>query len=145
MILSIGKNKELGFTFVELMTAVAILGIGIVAIYRFLLSAMDYQSQLTARLFAGQLLDHEIAVLERITAAQGEFPSAANGKVIEAELNYRKIPFVFTLQPASVHGIEYMFAAQAAVSWPHAGRVMTVKRSLYLANPYPKETKGVSK
>ncbi len=124
-----------GYTFLELMITVTILSIGIVGIYKVLLAALDYQTQLSCRLYAANLMEHEIALLENQFASSGEFPSEENGKLIEAVLDHRNVPFQFSLVSAAVeNNIAGLLPVTVVLSWPDRGHTINTKRDIYLLN-----------
>jgi len=131
------RNRK-AYTFLELMVTVSVLSIGIVGIYRALLTSLDYQTELSQRLYAITLLEHEMALLESQYRANGEIPAAENNKVIEAVLDRRSVPFTLLILPTPVQSIEGLMPVEAALTWPSRGRSITLKRMTYFANLNPK-------
>ena len=121
MILSTGNKPffvfrgQRGLTFLELMITIVILSGGICAIYKGLIASLDYQSQLSSRLYAMNLMDHEIALLEKKYESTGEFPASENGKVVEAPLDYRNIPFQFTMQAAPFMNLDGLLQTEISL------------------------------
>lgn len=138
--MSIGNNRSnrKAYTFLELMVTVSVLSIGIVGIYRALLLSLDYQGELSQRLYAINLLENQIAVLENEYQANGAIPPGEDGKVIEAELDHRNVPFALWITPGFVQGIEGLMPIDAVITWPQRGRNITLKRTTYLLNDHPK-------
>ena len=135
-ILSIGNRmrSQKAYTFLELMVTVSILSVGIVGIYRALLTSLDYQSELSQRLYAINILEDEISLLENQYRATAEDPSAENGKVIEAVLDHRPVPFTLSVSPGLSENIEGLLPVELALTWPSRGHNVTLKRYTYLAN-----------
>lgn len=124
-----------GFTFFELMVTVSILSIGIVGIYRVLLADVDYQTELSCRLYASNLIEHEVALMQQRYALSGELPVIDNGKVVDAVLNRRELAFQIEVSEAfSETRISGMFPAEIAVSWPYRDRVIKIKRKIFFLN-----------
>ena len=129
---SVSRRNPRGYTFLELMVTVAILSIGIVAIYKGLITSLDYQTQLSCRLCAMNLMDHEIARIEKEFEPQGEFPSSENGKIVQAVLDYREVPFEVSAQVNYFPNLEGLAQAEVTLTWPDRGRDMRIKRTIYL-------------
>lgn len=138
--LSIGNNRSnrKAYTFLELMVTVSVLSIGIVGIYRALLLSLDYQGELSQRLYAINLLENEIALLENEYKANGAIPAGEDGKIIEVELDHRTVPFVLSISSGFVQSIEGLMPIEAVLTWPQRGRSITLKRTTYLVNYHPK-------
>ncbi len=124
-----------GYTFLELMVTVSILSVGIVGIYKVLLAAMDYQTQLSCRLYASNLMEHEISTLENQFRASGELPPKENGKILEVLLDRRNILFQFSIAPAAVeNNLAGLLPVTVLLSWPDQGREFHLKKDIYLVN-----------
>jgi len=140
MISSTGNNflprvgGQKGHTFLELMVAVSILSVGIVAIYQGLLKSLEYQSQLSSRLYAMNLLDHEAALIEKKFQTEGQFPIAENGKIVETSLDYHDIAFQFEIRAGTFANLEGLQQAEITLTWLDQGRTLSLKRSIYLVN-----------
>ncbi len=126
------------YTFLELMVTVSILSIGIVGVYRALLTSLDYQSELSQRLYALTVLEHEVALMENQYRSNGQDPSAENGKVLEAVLDYRTVPFTLSVSLGMIEAIEGLIPVEVGLTWPSRGHTITLKRVTYLANLNPK-------
>ncbi len=123
------------YTFLELMVTVSILSIGIVGIYKVLLTSLDYQSQLSCRLYATNLMEHEIALLENQFKSTGQLAAEENGKVVEVLLDRRNVRFEFSLFPAAVeNNIIGLLPVTIVLSWPDRDRHVSIKRDIYLTN-----------
>ncbi len=124
-----------GYTFLELMVTVTILSIGIVGVYKVLITSLDYQRQLSCRLYATNLMEHEIALLENQFKANGEFPDKENGKVVEVLLDRRSVLFEFSLEPATLESnLAGLLPVRITLSWPDQGRMISLKRDIFLVN-----------
>lgn len=124
-----------GYTFLELMVTVSILAVGIVGVYKVLLASMDYQTQLSCRLYAANLIEHEIALIENQFRLTGQFPIEENGKVIEAFLDRRNVAFHLSLLPAGVaNEIVGLIPIEVVLSWTDRGHTINLKRALYFVN-----------
>ncbi len=123
------------YTFLELMVAVSVLSIGIVGIYKVLLSAMDYQTQLSCRLFAANLMEHEISLLENQIGSGQAISPGQNEKVVEVLLDRRNVAFVVRLLPAVVeNNVPGFLPVTVVLSWPDRDRTMSLRRDVYLVN-----------
>ncbi|MCB9772305.1 MAG: prepilin-type N-terminal cleavage/methylation domain-containing protein [Candidatus Omnitrophica bacterium] len=130
---SVFKSSR-GYTFLELMLTVSILAIGVVGIYRILLASLDYQTQLSCRMYALNLMEHETALLENQYRATGEFPQSENGKVVDVVLDRRNVSFTFTITTGFVGGINGLMPVQIVITWPDRNQIISLKREIYLAN-----------
>lgn len=128
---SLGGSK--GYTFLELMTAVAILSIGIVGIYQALLTSLDRQSQLSCRLYANNLIEHRISDVQKQYWMTGEIP-ADDGRAEDVVLDNRRVPFRFTLQTVSAGGLDGLLGAEATLSWTIRDREFNIKRFIFLTD-----------
>ncbi len=126
------RRGRRGLTFLELMTTTAILGVGIVGIYKALLASLDYQRHLTCRLHAMNLMDHEIARIQTMYQGAGELPEGENGKVYEVLLNHAAIPFQVTLDGKQFQAADQLLWLDVTLSWPERGRSFKITRSVYL-------------
>lgn len=125
------RHKRAGYTFIELMVAVSILSIGIVGIYHALLAALDYQNQLSCRLYAMNLMEHKIAEMENQYFLTGNLGRSAD-QTVTAVLDFREVPFQFTVQTLSAPGLNGFLGAEVALSWPAQGRTFRIKRQVHL-------------
>ncbi len=128
-------NAKKGYTFLELMVTVSVLSIGIVGIYKTLLVSLDYQRQLSCRLYASGLLEHEIAVLQNQFQATGELAAEENGKVVDVVLDRRTVAFQFSIGPGTFeNNILGLLPVTVLLSWPDNNRTINLKRDIYLVN-----------
>jgi len=140
MILSTGNNarsrlsRAKGYTFIELMVAISILSIGIVAIYQALLTSLNYQSQLSCRLYALSLIEHKISEIQKVYSLTGVFPSASHGQVEQVVLDHRAVPFRWAIHPVPVVGLDGLMGAEVVLSWPGGNRELNIKRYVFLSD-----------
>jgi len=114
------------------MTTVAVLAVGIVMIYRGLIVALDYQTHLTNRLYANNLLADRIERAQQAYQQKGELPLADDGKALTAYIN--KVPIVFRMNSSvrNVETLEGVLAVDMALSWAERGRTIRINRTAYI-------------
>lgn len=128
-------KEHRGYTFLELMVTVSILVIGIVGVYKVLLSSLDYQTQLSCRLYAMNLIEDELTLIENQFKATGQFPIEEDGKVVDVVLDRRNVSFEFSLLLAGVEqDIAGLIPAEVIVSWNDRDHEIKLKRDVYFAN-----------
>ncbi len=128
------KRRIRGFSFVEMMVAVAILSFGIVFIYRALFISLDYLHHITYRLYAQELMDNKIADVERIFHQKKTIPFSQNQEKRTLNINNRKVDFVYTLNIAAIRNLDNIYQLDVSVSWPERNRHIKLSRLAYIAN-----------
>lgn len=126
------KVNTKGFTFFEVMVAIAILTTGLVMIYKAFLLSVDYQGYLTNRLYAMNLLDHKISLIQREYQDKGELPVQQRGEKFEVVLNRRTVTFQFDMAFEGVDGLEDVLEMVLFLSWEDRGKTRKLSRVAYL-------------
>ena len=138
MILSIGNRAgaaraRQGFTFFEVMVAVAVFAAGITMIYRALIFSLDLQTHLVHRLYVNNLLDDELAVFVQELGRTGDplLTQGSRSRDLAVVLNNR--PLVFRLEYAvdPVAGLPDLLAVRLVIDWDERGRTVTLSRTAY--------------
>jgi prepilin-type N-terminal cleavage/methylation domain-containing protein len=140
MISSIGKKFSLksakplrdGFTLLEILATVGVLATGIVMVYKAFLVSMDYQEYLTHRLYAMNLLDHMVAVIQNDYQTEDQMSSQPKGEIGEVTLNNRPMAFRLETEIRSIEGLENISELDANISWPEQGKTLRLSKAVYL-------------
>lgn len=127
------QRRWAGFTFFEVMVTMAILAGGLVLVYRAMLTTLDHQDYLIARLYAGQLLDDRIAVIEREYDDTAERPVLIGPEVYRAVLNNQPFTFIMTAEYATVADLEDVSELRVVLSWNERGRPFQMTRAVYVS------------
>ncbi|MFA5060672.1 MAG: prepilin-type N-terminal cleavage/methylation domain-containing protein [Candidatus Omnitrophota bacterium] len=133
--LPIGATKNrFGFSFVELMVAVAVLASGIVFIYRIFFISLNYSNHVVYRLHALDLLSQKIETTERIFREKNEIVFGSQQEVKTVLINNRPVDFRYVLDFKSVDGLESLYDLTVSVSWAEGVQKKTLSRSAYIAD-----------
>lgn len=114
------------------MVAVAILSVGVVLIYRSFLISLGCQGHLTNRLYALNLLEGKISVLQRDYQDKGQVSVGKEGDVYQTRLNNRPVTFRFDYQLSNTDILEDLVELDVALSWWEGPRKYRLTRSVYL-------------
>lgn len=135
MILSTGSNrrsgKEKGITFIEVMLTVIILSVGLVALYRSFFSAVNYLDHLSTRLYAFNLMEDRIAVIERDFRSLKDFDIGPLQQ--EAVVNNRPVLFQYAVDLKPVGTLLSVFELDIVLSWQEHGRSVSISRTAYFS------------
>ncbi len=128
------KKFHKGFTFIEIMTTLAILAGGLVMLYKSFFICLDYQMHLACRAQANNIIEHRIALTEQMLR------------------DYKTLSFNHDLQKESVEffgrDIEYqvdvqvipkgegigLYQIEVRVSWHESKRDISLVRSAYISS-----------
>jgi len=148
---SIGNNRQSsfrfdhrGFTFFELLVAVAILALGMVMIYRSFLISLDVQQHLRNRLFAEQLLEDRVATIKYFFQIEQKIPPDQRSAMINSEVGYRTVPFTLEVVESEGTPLVNMTRLDIRLSWPEQKRSFTFNRTLLLFHPEDEKPQGAS-
>jgi prepilin-type N-terminal cleavage/methylation domain-containing protein len=125
----LSQNK--GFTFFEVMATVAILATGVVFVYKALFLTLDFQEQLSHRLYALQLLDKKIAEIKIYYKEYEDLPMYFNGQVDRVYINNRLLQFQYLVDFNSIFEIENLKRVDLSVAWREKGRVLRLSRTSF--------------
>lgn len=135
--IAVQLSKPKGFTFIEVMVAVAILTLGVTMILRSYIISMDRMTYLTNRLYALNHLEDRTAVIERKLRALKTLPIdmshfysiGATNDIFEATEN---------VEFSSVEDFVEVFELDLSISWQEHGLKKQLLRTAYIAD-FPKE------
>jgi len=132
------KNKrsvlgKAGITFFEVMVAIVILSTGIVMVYKSFLKSLDYQSYLTARSCAVNLLEHKIAVIKAEYQENGGVNLVEGIEAYDVVLNNRPVTFQFDIRYSAVDAVNDISQLDLMLSWMERGRSFYLSRSMYVS------------
>lgn len=124
-------RRGAGITFIEVMLTVVILSTGLVAIYRSFFSAIDYLDHLCTRLYAINLIESRIAVIERDFRSLQDFDIGALSE--EALINNRQVAFQYAVDMKPVGTLLSVFELNIVLSWQERGREVRTGRTAYFS------------
>lgn len=122
------RGREAGFTFFEILGALAVLSVGVVMINKALLLSLDFQDGMIQRVYIQNLLSHELAVLQREYAALGPDMPLRTENRYAAQVNHKQLVFDLIsemTEPAEPQGLR---RAWVTVAWSLRGRTLTARR-----------------
>lgn len=125
------RRRQGGFSFIEVMTTVAVLSLGIVAIYQSFFKSLDYLNHMTYRLHALSILANKIELIQKRLEVTGEvlltgLPPAS------AYINGTNVDFDEHVQVSQVGSLKNIYKLDIVLSWRESGRAITMSRSCYV-------------
>ena len=127
-------TTQKGLTFFEMLVAVSILASGMVMIYKGLLLSVDIQEYLMHRLYAGNLLEQKIGMIQRdFQDAEEENFLIPNGETQEVVLNNKPIAFQFSYDVRNLGNLKKILQLDVILSWVEHGRSFSLTRSAYVS------------
>ncbi len=127
-------HDEAGFTLLEVLLSLVIIAVGLLAVYRPLLSATATMDHMDKRSAASYLMSDQLSVLQQKVSLYREAPPARK----RGQIPYGKWTFDYDIQSLPVQKAGGLYEAKFDVSWPEGGRRKHVSRSTYVLVP-PKE------
>lgn len=130
------KNKK-GFSFIEMMTTMAVLSLGIVAVYQSFFKSLEYVNHMTYRLHALNILSNKIEMIQKRFEVTGEIVlTEAHPAVVY--IHGQKIEFQQDVDLVSLNQKKHIYQLNVALSWKESGRNITLSRSCYIYHDNPK-------
>ena len=127
-----GKRfKRVGFSLLEIMVAISILAIGIVAIYKAFFTSLDYLSYLKTRLYANILLDQKFADIEYYFKLKGEIPNVRE-ETDSFRVDQRLINFRYDFKIKTVEQMPNLVELDLSILWQQRNRQINLERIAYL-------------
>ncbi len=121
-------NKKQGFTFIEVMVALAVLSAGIVMIYKSFFLCVDYLSYLTCRLYATQMIESKIADISS-SYKQSQDNTFSRGAMTESvEINHKWVDFNYSIDMYPEKGLDYVYRLKVSLGWHDGHRLMHISR-----------------
>jgi prepilin-type N-terminal cleavage/methylation domain-containing protein len=118
-----------GFTFIEIMTTLAVLSGGIVMLYKSFFLCLDYQNHLAYRVYASNLLEDKIAITEQMVRDYKVLAFKEDAQNEEVMFNNKPMNFHVDLQVALDSDIPSLYRVTVKVSWKEQKREVTLSRS----------------
>ncbi|NTV28814.1 MAG: hypothetical protein HGA80_01910 [Candidatus Omnitrophica bacterium] len=120
-----------GLTFVEVMLTAVILSVGLVALYRSFFIAADVVRHLTNRLYAINLLENRITLIERNFRSLKDFDIGPMTEEVLVDNN--PVRFQYQVQLRPVGNLLTVFQLDLTLSWEERGRARNIARSAYFS------------
>jgi len=127
------RNSK-GFTFIEIMMTLAVLGGGIVMLYKSFFLCLDYQNHLTYRVYASNLLEDKIAVTEQMVRDYKVLAFKEDKQDEEVLFNNKPVNFHIDIQISLVSDISSLYQVKVTVSWKEQKRDVTLTRTAYVSS-----------
>jgi len=132
------KNQD-GFSFIEIMTTVAVLSLGILAVYQSFFKSLDYLNHMTYRLHALNILSNKIELVQKRLEVSGEIALNEPTPAI-VSINGKTVEFQQDVQISDVHQLKNIYRLDVTLSWQESGRNITLSRSCYIYYDNPKKS-----
>jgi prepilin-type N-terminal cleavage/methylation domain-containing protein len=123
-----------GFTFIEIMTTLAVLGGGIVMLYKSFFLSLDYQNHLAYRVYASNLLEDKISVTEQMARDYKVLAFKKDEENEDVVFNNKPMSFHVDVKVAPVPEVPSLYQLDVKVSWKEQKRDVTMSRTAYLSN-----------
>jgi len=133
----INRRARRGFSFVEVMVALAILSGGIVLIYKSFLISLDYIHHLACRSYAMILLDNKVNYFQQIFAAKKEILFNQQDAGDEVIINHRPVYFRYEIDFRMVEKLKNIYQLDISLAWNEGNRHKQIARQVYIANYDP--------
>lgn len=127
------RRRQRGYTFVEVLLAVAIFSAGMVGVFRTLVVSLDRLSLLTNRMYANLILENQISGMERALRTLGSLPFELNPQQ-EVQIGARTVIFQKTTDIRQLKELNDIFAVTLSLGWEERGKKVSLSKSAYLAN-----------
>lgn len=124
-----------GFTFLEIMAALVILSLGIVAIYRAFLFSLGVESHLRHRLHALALLEDRLARIEKLYNDERRFsPRLRNERIVE-RVGQKEMVFQLVVVAQQGMPLKEIEQVNVQLAWDEQDHFYVVRRSLFFYRP----------
>ena len=142
MILKIGNREKTdsglflnkrAYTFIEIMVTLTILSAGLTMIYKTLIASLDRMNYLTNRLYADNLIDNRIAVIERMLRSYKALPFEVAQKEA-VNIGRKELEFKQETLITEVENFLDVFQLDLTVGWQERDHQVSLKRSAYIAD-----------
>lgn len=124
------KNNK-GFSFIEIMTTVAVLALGIVSIYQAFFKSLAYMNHMTYRLHALNVLVNKIEMIQKEFEVTGEIVLADAGPLVSI-IHGQRVEFQQRVDLVNVNQKKHLYEIHVILSWSESGRQITLSRSCYI-------------
>ena len=128
------NDERRGFTLIEVLVTLAVLSVGIVAIYRTYFLTLDTLSHVNSRLTAINLLNERVVALERSLKERGEIPFGSAEDVATATIHNRPVDFHFDTAIRNVEDLQNFYDVTLVLWWVENARTIHLSRSFYVTN-----------
>jgi prepilin-type N-terminal cleavage/methylation domain-containing protein len=118
-----------GFTFIEIMTTLAVLGGGIVMLYKSFFLCLDYQNHLAYRVYASNLLEDKIAITEQMVRDYKVLAFQEDAQNEEVMFNNKPLDFHVDVQVSADSDVPALYRVTVKVSWKEQKRDVSLSRS----------------
>lgn len=124
------QNRR-GITFIEVMLALVILSVSLVAIFKTFLISLDRINYLTHRLVASNTIDNRLVAIERELRAHHILPFQQD-QAHRVDMGSHVVEFEEILFLSEVEGLKNIFQCDLSFRWKQSGAIKEINRSTYL-------------
>jgi len=122
-----------GLTFVELMVTVVVMAIGIVMVYRGLLTALDFQKNTMIRAYAMNLLEDKLHAAQFAYQQEEKIPVYEGGEIDNIVLNNQPMRFHFTMEHRPLPALADIQEVTLTLSWQGIKRRQQIQKHAYIS------------
>ena len=122
-----------GLSFVEVMVALSVFSIGVVGIFQSFHVSLDRLFHLNNRLYAMQILENRISLVERLFKAHRSLPPDIEQKET-VSVGGKEIEFEYEMNIDTVENLIDTFEVNVSLSWKERRRLKKVTRTAYISN-----------
>lgn len=126
------SNK--GFTFIEIMVTLAILSVGLVAIFRSFFVCLDYVNHLTYRLHGLTLLENRLADIEKKYRANGHFNFSPGSEIEIVSINNKDVEFSYRTAINPFEEVPGLHAVDVSILWDERNKAYEVSKTAYFSD-----------
>ena len=130
-------GRERGFSFVEVMVAVAVLAFGLVLIYKAFFISLDYTEHITHRMHAVILLDNLTSQIQQKVKTEKKPPAGNIESTQQIPINNKKVNFHYQVNFTKLEHREDIYQADIALFWTEGERQIRLFRSFYVPYEQP--------
>lgn len=128
------RNFRQGFTFIEIMTTLAILAGGVIMLYKAFFLCLDYQTHLIYRTHAHNILENKIALTEQMLRDYKVLSFDHDVQEESVEFNGRPVTYHIDIQIAPAGDAMSLYQIEIAVAWRENKRDVTIRRSAFISS-----------
>lgn len=128
------QSQSPGFTFIEIMTTLAILAGGVIMLYKSFFLCLDYQNHLAFRARASNIIEHKIALTEQMLRDYKVLSFTHDRQRESFELNGHETTYQIDIEVKPIGEEAYLYQAEVAISWKESKRDVTLRRSSYISS-----------
>lgn len=128
------SKDQKAFTFIEVMTTLAILTGGVVMLFKAFFLCLDYQNHLAFRLNAFHILENRIALTEQMLRDLKLLSFTRVDQQETAVINGQEIIYKVDIKLSPVTETSLLYQIDVSVMWQERTREVAISRSAYISS-----------